>query len=651
MMANGDSKNTGTEGPSEIPLCVESESKCFNKFVSAKFFTFCLCLVIFADSYAAGTIGSMLTTLEQRYELMASDLGWIVSSYNIGTLSVILFVVHVGSRQSSNRPKWIGVGVITMAFGVFVMCLPQFINQPYSSNINSNITNNQYLCDAHFETSCPVDGVQRSADKRLAFYLLVTGMLINGIGIAPVMPLGFSYIDDSVPKATSGLYIGIVQSIYGFGTILSFLLGAVFILLWVDFYRVETTDIDINSNHPSWVGAWWIGLLVSGLLYLFGSFPLFGFPKKIECHKPEENGRVEYEAEDDIGVAVLTGHSIKDLVQSMKRLLTNPPFITLMAGITVEYGMFFGEATFFPKYFETQFGLSPTNANILTGLIPVPAIGVGCILGGILFKRLNLNLTGSALLTATLSGITLVGHIILYNIGCTSPHITTDIDTNETICEVCDCSDSQYAPVCGADNITYFSPCIAGCKDYDSQASTYIDCSCLSGNLSQWTAVKGICEGTHQCNYLVPFLVCLFIVICVAGMEVAPQTILAMRSVDKQDKAMSLGFKHVGTRLFGMIPAPIFYGAVIDMTCNIFNSNCDQIGVCVLYDNRSFRHAYFGVCIALNSLSFTLFLVTWLLVRRTPEVTRHRVDGYTQPSQNGREMLELENVEQPGCSN
>ncbi|XP_071956872.1 solute carrier organic anion transporter family member 3A1-like [Antedon mediterranea] len=597
----------------------------------------------------------MLTTLEQRYELMASDLGWIVSSYNIGTLSIILFVVHIGSRDSSNRPKWIGIGSITMAVGVFVMCLPQFIFESYStisnSKNNSNMTTNKYLCIEEFESFCAVDNVSRSSDKRIAFYLLVAGMCINGIGIAPVMPLGFSYIDDSVPKSTSGLYIGIVQSIYGFGTILSFLLGAVFVLLWVDFYRIQTTDIDINSNHPSWVGAWWIGLLISGLLYLLGSFPLFRFPKKLGIHvdKLPPNTDPERVVDEDLEVVILRGHKIEDLVNSIKRLLTNSPFVVLMAGITVEYGMFFGEATFFPKYFETQFGLSPTNANILTGLVPVPAIGIGCIIGGLLFKRLNLNLAGSALLTAILSGTTLLGHIILFNLGCQGQQIVTNTNVNGTnvLCEECDCSNTQYNPVCGADNITYYSPCQAGCRQYNPQESEYTDCFCLSGNPSKWTAIEGVCSGAVYCSSLVPFLICLFFVICVASMEVAPQHILAMRSVDKEDKAMGLGFKHVGTRLFGMIPAPVVYGAVIDMTCKSFSSVCDQTGTCAQYDNRLFRQAYFGVCIALNAISFTLFVVTWMLLRRRiPETPMNEsTNGYTRQSQNGCESFELEHVE------
>ncbi|EEC15358.1 organic anion transporter, putative, partial [Ixodes scapularis] len=33
--------------------------------------------------------------------------------------------------------------------------------------------------------------------------------------------------------------------------------------------------------------------------------------------------------------------------------------------------------------------------------------------------------------------------------------------------ENCSCSEMLYSPICGADNVTYFSPCFAGCrKDY-----------------------------------------------------------------------------------------------------------------------------------------------------------------------------------------
>lgn len=38
---------------------------------------------------------------------------------------------------------------------------------------------------------------------------------------------------------------------------------------------------DINPESPTWVGAWWIGFLISGALAFLLSVPLFGYPSRL----------------------------------------------------------------------------------------------------------------------------------------------------------------------------------------------------------------------------------------------------------------------------------------------------------------------------------------------------------------------------------
>lgn len=41
----------------------------------------------------------------------------------------------------------------------------------------------------------------------------------------------------------------------------------------------------------------------------------------------------------------------------------------------------------------------------------------------------------------------------------------SDISTEFTCNYDCNCHDGVYAPICGADGMSYLSPCHAGCKD------------------------------------------------------------------------------------------------------------------------------------------------------------------------------------------
>ena len=38
-------------------------------------------------------------------------------------------------------------------------------------------------------------------------------------------------------------------------------------------------SLSISPESPAWVGAWWIGFLVSGVVTICIAFPLLGFPK------------------------------------------------------------------------------------------------------------------------------------------------------------------------------------------------------------------------------------------------------------------------------------------------------------------------------------------------------------------------------------
>lgn len=60
------------------------------------------------------------------------------------------------------------------------------------------------------------------------------------------------------------------------------------------------------------------------------------------------------------------------------------------------------------------------------------------------------------------------------------------------------------------------------------------------------------------------------------------------------DKAMAMGIIQFAIGLFGNVPCPIIYGAVVDYACLVWDTICDKTGACSLYNGELFRQFFLG---------------------------------------------------------
>ena len=76
-------------------------------------------------------------------------------------------------------------------------------------------------------------------------------------------------------------------------------------------------------------------------------------------------------------------------------------------------------------------------------------------------------------------------------------------DFNTDTCNIdCHCSKADYNPVCGINNVMYYSPCFAGCQDRlagtDPQVcfkfTKFLLLSVHNGNVKTWCFI-------YQCKY------------------------------------------------------------------------------------------------------------------------------------------------------
>lgn len=99
-----------------------------------------------------------------------------------------------------------------------------------------------------------------------------------------------------------------------------------------------TCSLPITDESESWVGAWWLGPLISGCLFLLVSIPMLGFPlhlpgyKKLEEFKNSE----AYKGIEEQGPMSSGIKSLKELPKSFLRLVLNPTFVFICLGGAIE---------------------------------------------------------------------------------------------------------------------------------------------------------------------------------------------------------------------------------------------------------------------------------------------------------------------------
>lgn len=64
------------------------------------------------------------------------------------------------------------------------------------------------------------------------------------------------------------LFSGCMYSMVAFGLVCGFLLGGFFINVHENALGTGVIPADIFPGHPKWIGAWWVGFFLLGILLL-----------------------------------------------------------------------------------------------------------------------------------------------------------------------------------------------------------------------------------------------------------------------------------------------------------------------------------------------------------------------------------------------
>ncbi|GFT65176.1 solute carrier organic anion transporter family member 3A1 [Nephila pilipes] len=562
---------------------------------------------IFSGSYYTYLIGSM-STLEKRFAFKSKTSGSIMMLDEITPLFLGIIIGYFGGK--THRPRMVGFGMLLSSICCFVSALPYFIYGPGTHLILSNVKNSTtgiQLCDAEIrEENCDSDD---RPPTLAAILFLMCGSFLKGFGNLAYYAVGLAYMDDNAKKKNTPIYFAIAFALRLLGPMVGFFMSSFFL----SFYENPFVDPGFEKEDPRWIGCWWLGFVVQGVLLLIFTIPISLFPRRLpgsRCieSKSEESGLVS---------------NFAGLFVALKRLAVNPLYILLILNTIMAIFGAFGHYIMLPKYMENQFRLSSSDSSLLSGPPGIGAVMISTIVGGYMIWKLRPNakmLSGGLVILET---ITAIGFFLLMIPRCTNIEMTNYGTNNEGLilessCNLnCNCSTSAFTPVCGPDGKTlYFSPCHAGCSD--SSNETFTNCSCVfdSSGLERDYVTEGFCVIEGCWSQALAYIITLPILEIIVSVLKVAYTMILLRSINPEDKSVALGTFETVICIFGFIPYPIVFGVLVDSACLVWEKSCGETGNCWFYDVPKFNYLLHGASALFSILSALSFLGIYFLSGR-----------------------------------
>ncbi|XP_028305497.1 solute carrier organic anion transporter family, member 1D1 [Gouania willdenowi] len=637
----------------------KAQNACCSKL---KLFLVSMAFVYFAKAFGGAYMKSSITQIERRFDIPSSLIGVIDGSFEMGNLLVVAFVSYFGAKL--HRPRLIGMGVLIMATGCFLTALPHFFQGPYkyetsmshSTGSNDsvrilpclskhNVTDTDETPDHEALKAC-----EKAAGSSMWIYVFL-GNMLRGIGETPIMPLGVSYLDDFSAPENTAFYLSCIHTVGILGPMVGFMLGSFLAKVYVDVGFVDLEAITITHKDSRWVGAWWLGFIITGIVMLMSSIPFWFFPKSLpkQRSKEEEETNTELdtvaeqenfipeqepnheEQEKDVSLVELA----KDFIPSLKRLFSSSIYSMLILTYLVAVNGFIGMITFKPKYMEQVFGQAASRAIFFIGALNLPAVALGIITGGFLLKHFKWGSVGAArmAIAATCGSFCLLFcQIFIYCdnaevAGLTVsyqgvPQVSYNKETLVSQCNMgCSCSLKHWDPVCAHNGVTYASPCLAGCQSTTGTSKNMVfnNCTCVGETMTpavNMSTVLGQCPRDSNCDSSFKIYMALSVIgSFISAVGGTPGYIVLLRSIAPDLKSLALGMQTLIVRTLGGIPPPIYFGALIDQTCLKWGTKqCGGRGACRLYDSNAFRMRFMGLVLGLYFLSNSLWGVLYFKI-------------------------------------
>lgn len=626
----------------------------FQRLVTPKCFLLLFCILgILQGAYRTYFIG-VQSTVERRFAIPSKAMGLVLTAENISPVLAVI-AGYYGGGESYNQPLWLVFGMLSVVVSCGLCVLPHFVfghGLPLSRlapHGESALQPGGALCGQFSAAEDCLSNVNLEGD--ITIFIMFIANLLNGFGSATFYVIGMSFMDDNVRKKNSPMYFGTMFALRLFGPSMGFFLAS----YCLSHYEIPTVDPGILKRDPRWIGAWWLGYAFIGILVIVFSIPLLLFPRKLwKTRLADADFKVSL-ASRSVSVDAV------ELKEVVKRLLGSPVFLCHAAALVFTVNGLMGFLLATPKYMETQFRRSAATASLFSGSASLVTMLLAVLFSGPVVRRLKPGaaivstyiLVVDVLLIACLAASLLLGCDQLRVSGTTLPNGELNL-LNECNSR-CGCTTDIFEPVCGPDEeTTYFSPCFAGCHHFNATNGTQLlDCQCLlnpDGTSYTSEANAGYCFS--ECTMFVPFVAVLGLARMVFATSKAGSALIGIRPscMHPREEKIAIAVLLTLGSIFGFIPYPVIYGAIMDRSCLVWEVNCGARGNCWVYDAAMFRYLLHGASMGFIVLGALFSLGIYVFGRHSCQLRAAADDQEATEEDEDEDVVFMRHIGHPGIT-
>ncbi|XP_050314313.1 solute carrier organic anion transporter family member 2A1-like [Anthonomus grandis grandis] len=526
----------------------------------------------------------------QHYGIPQDTTEWIIYINEVFVGFFALIVAYWGNRN--HRPKWLGTLTIYLAVFCIILVIPEGYLPYNKGETDIDVVNGKMLCTITTKMEINVSE-EANNNQKVAFAILILYQIIYALYTISFITHGITYIDDNISPGQVPVSIATVFATQRMGK------QAGIYKAWIPF---------VFNTQSVFVSVGW--LLVASFLLIAGIL-LAMFPKVMPgtllrksvnslLSIASGNAVVEPKQQTD-GFSKTLWRILKN-----KILLLNIIAMMFMQAAIINFNIKekdFNQSKYHVSKYNDISGYSdPTLIQFTTNLLKQPVIAISYITVGVVISKVKPCAKYLVLWNIKIFVVVLLGFVGIRFFNCTT-NLQNQIGGKLTIpyCSWnCGCLlDGPFQPVC-LNGGTHYSPCWAGCTDYDSSLKLFGNCTC--GGSGRSVATEGSCDA-DSCSTLWALAQTHGVVSsALLGTAFIVSIIITLRCVETKDKALALGLYLTFISLIPYLPMKAIYDAIGDNFCQSWGRQS-----CLFYSEG------FGLLLAINTICLKVLAILTLV--------------------------------------